>query len=512
VSEQVERTAVQPTLGSLLRQRPTGDSDFLPAAAIAQKAKVVSDGIVAGLEMASLDVGRDPASPLALVRQIGEALASGVCSKEASAEVGAFLRPALSAQELLATRTDAAYFPLGLYCWHPALSEVFRRDRYLQRRALEPSLADCLARLVASHPGLRHRYEQHLTRIARLTNRLTQTPRDLRARMAASDASAGRSNSPAPEVLFPPSAAPENAFRSTADFIAAVRSGELSLVPSPQDGFYVHQLYSLEALLCPDRTAESGNRRVGPRYAEELRSLGVGILAMSRETHIKQLEVLYTATPGVPRAVRRVRPNLTIEPQPTYFQRTAAAFAFLRQVIVEGWGEGALAWKQWRRTGEISSSIGDGISQVIALGEACSLVSRAELQVSPVGEQALETARSTARGLLRDPDLDEDLRGVVPLEQRSEVEFRVLANVGWEQRLLQVDFAALPQPAPADVVFEGEAHFIAVPATYEWTMPSLQSPQKFQALCDQAGSDLRRLAAVLGASPVAKPGIVREGS
>jgi hypothetical protein len=79
------------------------------------------------------------------------------------------------------------------------------------------------------------------------------------------------------------------------------------------------------------------------------------------------------------------------------------------------------------------------------------------------------------------------------------------AKVGWEQRLLQVDFAAPAEPAPADVVFEGEVHFLAVPATYEWILPALQSSRTFQALCDQAGSDLRQLAAVLGASPVTEP-------
>src|SRR5262249_11932551 len=59
--------------------------------------------------------------------------------------------------------------PLGIYTWSPALSAIFRQDRYLMA-PLEDEVAARLARGLTEDPGLGAAYRRTLQLAARMTN------------------------------------------------------------------------------------------------------------------------------------------------------------------------------------------------------------------------------------------------------------------------------------------------------------------------------------------------------
>src|SRR5262249_39379532 len=71
--------------------------------------------------------------------------------------------------------------------------------------------------------------------------------------------------------------------------IDRIRAGTLSLAPRPNSGWYDHQTWALEPLVVPERMPEAPRLRLDESYREQLVALFKGLLAMTRETHVKQL-------------------------------------------------------------------------------------------------------------------------------------------------------------------------------------------------------------------------------
>ena len=81
-------------------------------------------------------------------------------------------------------------------------------------------------------------------------------------------------------------------------------------------------------------------------YAKHLLEVFRGILALTRETHVKQLEFpAPTHTfPGRPRVQPLIiLPNLSAEPIVSYYRRRAKGYSFVREVLAKHFGEEALA-------------------------------------------------------------------------------------------------------------------------------------------------------------------------
>ena len=86
----------------------------------------------------------------------------------------------------------------------------------------------------------------------------------------------------------------------------------------------------------------------------------------------------------------------------------------------------------------------------------------------------------------KDPDLDCDTRGMVPLELVSGKGIRVLIFAGWEARQLHVSFEALPNAPPnwRDFAFP-ESHDLPVPLTKEIIVQQLLDREEMRAMGDR---------------------------
>jgi hypothetical protein len=185
-----------------------------------------------------------------------------------------------------------------------------------------------------------------------------------------------------------------------------------------------------------------------------------------------------------------IRPELSIEPLPTFYQLTADACRFLRPVLIEGWGKYALSRRQFRESGPITRTVGEGIDEVIAICDAAADLSRLELEGCTHGRQ-VETLRSHLAKLRSDEDVTRDARGVVPLQVDDETgEVRILAFVGWELRDLRVALThARDVRAGWELGFE--SHRIPVPLVREtWVdARALSNRVARRALCDSLIGD-----------------------
>jgi hypothetical protein len=311
-----------------------GTLRFTPAAFLAQKAKSVSDSVFATLERFSSD-GDDRCIGVSAFLEKVEA---GIARESPAGDTLSTARDL----DRRGTSTGALDFlgdpikskPLGFYTWTESLERVFRRDRFLQQKLCVEAAESIAAALSAEEP-LGATYRHHLARIARLTNSLSDKIHSLLPRMACQgQETAFRTEKD--EAVFPPSKTIETDFESVSEFFAKVQAGSCDLTPTPASGFYAHQLYALGPLIAPDAAPERLVRTVEAGYVEALERLAGAALFFGRETHVKQLELAPPVLAPI-QPERWALPGLTIEPVPTFYARTAAAFRFLRVVVEDGW-------------------------------------------------------------------------------------------------------------------------------------------------------------------------------
>lgn len=476
------------SIGEFLPTHPA--STFIPAALIAQKAKSVSDGIVATLEALSSDGDSEHIGIIPWLSAIHRHLSD----TEARERIGAALDIAHRGTTLASCASEILQDPvrsrpLGFYTWNASLEHAFVRDRFLQL-ALGEHEARAIAFAISRDAILADGYAHHLRRTARLTDSLSISSLEGRIRRARSASHSQTTSSvnvfvPA-EAIFPPSWALENLYPSILAFFQAVRTGECNLVPGNNSGFYTYQRVALTALLSPEKTEEARGRTVNQQYREALERLAGVVFFFGRETHVKHLEPApgAAASPHSPKRV--LHPGLTIEPLPSFYRLTGVAFRFLREVVVEGWGVAALEQRQMRAEGKIVATVGEGISEVIALCESAEKLSIAEIAgaVDGCDNRALRAHVATLRS---DKDATGDARGMVPLSEVDPAtgKLRVAAFLGWESHPLQIVITHI-KDLPPETGLDSEWHPIPVPVVREvWIDPEeLQDRSRFRALWD----------------------------
>ena len=296
----VEEPAVLPTL-------PADLGPFICAAVLAQKAKQFDDGLYAAVELA-LEAG--PGGKAELLGRLRERLRAAQ-ARDAGAEVldaaarlggvpGSALRalePAVERRLAEFERTPRRSKPIGFYTWSEDLRRVFRQDRMLQAE-LAPEEAASVAAALRKDAAARTAYDRTLRLYAGLTNPYARA--DLRSLLTPS----GAGPAPATVSLLPPSRSHEGELAKRRwgltglppgpvvmeALIEEVQSGALSLAPQADSGWSDRQTWALEPLLRPERTAEASRLELGPRYRGYLVDLFRGLLALTRETHVKQVE------------------------------------------------------------------------------------------------------------------------------------------------------------------------------------------------------------------------------
>ncbi len=85
---------------------------------------------------------------------------------------------------------------------------------------------------------------------------------------------------------------------------------------------------------------EASHLQTDDSYRKQLRELFKGILALTRETHIKQLELpaAGAAAPMEGPVTLHVTPELVAEPLPTYYLRRGESYRFIREVLEDTFG------------------------------------------------------------------------------------------------------------------------------------------------------------------------------
>ncbi len=157
----------------------------------------------------------------------------------------------------------------------------------------------------------------------------------------------------------------------------------------------------------------------------------------------------------------KLRPHLTVEPLPTYYERRADSYRFVKGVLEEIFGEPPNA---------------EEIDRTEALFRAAAKTARYEIGL---------TNEPSSVSLAGDPDLAADLRMMVPVfYDRDRQKLKVWAFLGWTTTSLDVSFETPPKtsrPVPTD----GSKYRAAVPVMVEIYVNRLLDRAEMRALCDR---------------------------
>jgi hypothetical protein len=451
---------------------PLAFDGFVSAAALLWKAKLFDDGLLAAAELAAQDGAGRFAGKASLLRSLAETLRPDAT---ADADALALVFGACQLGCVPATPPDharpitegavAAFLgderkskPLGFYAWSERLQAVFRQDRFLQGE-LAPRQAETLARALRRNPAARAGYIAVLDLAAHLTNPLAGP--DLRPFLADAYGAVAPS---APPAFLPPSLSHEAAlverlfgdrpvpdgFDLAAELVRQVRSGELSLAPTAVSGWYDRLVWSLEPLLHPDATPEAGRLSPGGRYREHLEELFKGILALARETHVKQLKSAVAGAKGLRETVIQVHPDLSVEPLAEAYRRRADSYRYVREVLEEGFGPATLHdLRRLTPDGPAEPDLAGELPTMERLFEGAYRLTCREIGhpagAGAEGDEAIGVFRDWARAIARDADLGGDGRMMVPVfHDVGRERTKVWAFLGWDRTLLQVRYEARP--------------------------------------------------------------------
>jgi hypothetical protein len=511
---------------------------FVSAAMLAQKAKQFDDGLYAAAEVAAQQGHGSLPSKTDLIRDWSakvEANAAdpGFTILLAAGQLGG-AKNAIPRSQQQAVANALSQFesvperskPLGFYTWSKELSAIFRQDRMLQTPLPSAAGVAAIVSALKEDPALAEAYARHLSLAAKLTNPLVSgDSSDLRPLLA--DQRPDDLERIQKWRVLPPSLSHESQlflrlfgnetsvpddFDLMAKLIAEIRGGGIDLTPRPESGWYDHQTWALQPLLVPQKMDEASHLTCGEEYAKHLEELFKGTLALTRETHVKQLDFPAPAAAAFeepqPKLELYVQPNLSIEPLATHYLRRAQSYAFVRQVLREAFGEDSLA-SLHRQTAErpLDMPLAEELDQMVALFYGAHVVASRQLGLPEAAGAAvgIEDADAAAVHLLRwaalrgdDADLGRDSRMMVPvfvdpMNQR----IKVWCVLGWTTRDAWASFEQHPKltatdaageavdlASKFDVHFTGQSLTLASPVFAEVWVKRLLNRDEFRRHCD----------------------------
>jgi hypothetical protein len=253
--------------------------------------------------------------------------------------------------------------PISFYTWNSNLKDCFRFLRYFQQTfpAQDLRIPLALSALLAQDKALAAEYEKALDFYRKLTNPLTclgltdldalaeptaaQLIKVCRDKQILHEAVAVYPSSESREQLLFERLFPQNLPEDAdlmQELIKRLRSGAIDLKPRPNSGWYDHQVYALEILLLPEKGPENNKQVLTKAYKQRLLEAFKALLTKRRETHVRQLGIAKGVMEEAPHLPDQVKPRFRIEPCPTYYVRTARAYAFLANFLEAAVGKEAL--------------------------------------------------------------------------------------------------------------------------------------------------------------------------
>ena len=461
-----ERLALHPSYAAALKG---ARGTVLPSVNLVDgKAKQFDDGLYAALDRAYyLGHGEAMKGHLDLIRRIRAKVAPGSAAADYLAaglvlagDPGEFPPKSRSLAEEFRSK-EVLSKPIGFYTWDKALSDCFRVLRFFAQAIDDPKIPVEIGRVLGEDAGLRRDYERAFKFYAGLTAPLVgRTPLDYVAGTPGGP--------PAAVALFPPSTSRENElFRRLfplglppgaglmRELVLAIRSGKVDLTPREGAGWYDHQAYALETLLLPEKGEESAHLLLTKAYKKRMLQAFQALMTKRRETHSRQIPPMAAAEkPMAP----RLQPRLRVEPNPTYYLRTARSYAFLAGFLESTLGEETLrSLKGLREGGERAMDLRTELAFMRDLFYGLHLLSCEDIGQAPgVREGELVdpgAAEKVATGWLAgrdsDPDLGVDTRVAVPVYNNPQTgAVRLWMTIGVRLDALDVSYARPPSLRP----------------------------------------------------------------
>jgi hypothetical protein len=504
-----------------------------------QKAKIFDDGLYAAVELAAQKGAGRHTGKAGLLASLGRVLARAGTSGAGEVQellLGAARLGGLAVSEVpdgmkngvqravnLFLGDELRSKPIGFYTWSGELTSIFQQDRMLQSEIRNRAGIETLVGALRADPTARAAYERHLSLISRLTNPLGNP--DLRGLLEARDC--GAADSPQEGIrFFPPSVAHETeimkklygdrpipeGFVLMDEMIRRIRSGELDLEPRPESGWYDYQTWALEPLVVPERMPEGARLELDEEYRKVLLELFKGLMTLTRETHVKQLEPeAFGASPRwrPKRITIDIAPELAVEPLVTFYLRRAAGYRFVRAVLEDAFGPGVLE-RLHRLTpgGPAPAPLEEELTHMEELFQGAHASVSRQLGMAPRDGSGSETSANGAaerfgawaRALHSDPDLSLDLRAMVPVfydvgRRRT----KVWVFLGWSRRPINISFARPPRATvlnrrgkPAwnrpSISWGSLYERLPYPVTGELYVDRILDRNEFRKLCDVCGT------------------------
>jgi hypothetical protein len=456
------------------------------------KAKQFDDGLYAALDLAYTEgVKGKLASHVQLIQRLLER-----CGKESVA--APYLAAGLELHGIqvdVSNRTakegmlrefrgnEVASKPIGFYTWSEPLADCFRFLRFFQHE-FEESEYDiplALVQALGQDKALLADYQKVLGFYARLTNpysclsvadilgRTTLTREELKTIAQEKNVRRGTVS------LLPPSTSREtelfqklfpNAVPPDVDLmrelVRKIRSGEVSLQPKPNSGWYDYQVYALETLLLPEKGDEKDKLLLTKTYKKRMLEAFKALMTKRRETHVRQLDIANaprSMAPPPPKLEERIKPRLRVEPCPSYFLRTARAYAFLANFLESSVGKETLqALHGLKKDGQRKDNLYDELHFMRDLNYGLYLTSAEDIGMKPAfaagetvnQENCYQTAVNWLATVFKDEDLAADTRVGVPIfVDANRGITRLWLTLGVRLSKLEANYARPPQIKPA---------------------------------------------------------------
>jgi hypothetical protein len=421
--------------------------------------------------------------------------------------------------------------PLGFYTWNNTLRQVWSFMRFLQQNLntndpRQGAIIRDLVQVLSNDPQLASDYSKAAEFFGRLTNPLAQLTLancigiDLSSPHAIEQRRVEMGMKQAGVAFFPASTSretelfnklfplgiPEGA-NLMRELVAAIRSGKVNLSPQENSGWYDHQVYALETLLLPEVGEEHEKLLLTKFYKRRMLEAFQALITKRRETHIRQLAPTAAAEAAPPPDLVHVRPRLRVEPNPSYFVRTARSYAFLYDFLTATLGKETLEQLTGLTAdGDRGIDLRTELAQQRDLFFGLYLVSCDDIGLAPTmlpeevadTDSAYEQAIAWLERLSADRDLTADTRVAVPIYvDPQQGTMRLWCTIGVRLTQLDASYARSPRIKPAEGAGEWAEvqrhklrpaeHLIAVDEFAEVEIPSLSPPNRdeLRKLCDE---------------------------
>jgi hypothetical protein len=259
----------------------------------------------------------------------------------------------------------------------------------------------------------------------------------------------------------------------------------VDLTPQPNSGWYDYQTWALEPLVVPDRMPEAARLRFSATYQKQLAELFKSVVALTRETHVKQLHTarIGMVAPELIDVPMTIRPELTVEPLLTYYERRAHAYDFVKGVL-----ESLVPLGSMRRItpdGPSKLSLDEELDVMTTAFRDAVAIGRHELGVEP----ATPAQRARFGAWARQHD-GQDIRMMVPVFfDLGRDQWKVWAVLGWKTRTLNVTFETRPEvhivKGKPKLEFGAQWVSVAYPVFVETYVARLLNRDEFRAHCDR---------------------------